>query len=341
MVEIMVPRAAPLDLGKPVARLFYNGIPLWDAISSQVISLTFTDNIEGQADEIQLDVHNKTGEWFERWRPEHGDIVEGSFGYLGSILVPIGTFYVDKPCAKGGRGGDTFSTSGQSAPVTKAARTEKTKSFEKQKLGDVVKKVAKDLGMEVEGEAPDVYFDNLRQRRETDLAFLKRLARDYGAYFVVKGKKIIFIDRKKVDEREPVRTLVKGAREIISYTLNYEAAKTYSKAKVSYYDGNTKKTIEAEVEDKSVKTGDTLKIDDKVENKAQAEALARSRLDEANKKQWTASFTVVGDPLLLAGQPIMLAGYGAWDRKYMIRKARHQLTRNGLTTAIEIAGLRT
>ena len=35
-----------------------------------------------------------------------------------------------------------------------------------------------------------------------------------------------------------------------------------------------------------------------------------------------------------------LAGYGAWDRKYMIQKARHQLMRSGLTTAIEIAGVR-
>lgn len=341
MVVIPVPRAAPLDLGKPVARLLYNGVPLWDAISSQVISLTFTDNIEGKADEIQLTVHNATGKWFEEWRPEHGDVIEGSFGYLGSIMVPIGTFYVDKPNAKGGRGGDTFSTSGQSAPVTKAARTEKTKSFENQKLGDVVKKVAKDLGMEVEGEAPDVYFDNLRQRRETDLAFLNRLAKDYGAYFVVKGKKIIFIDRKKVDEREPIRTFIKGEREINTYDLNYDVGGTYSKAKVSYFNGNTKEKIEAEVEDKDVKTGDTLKIDDKVENKGQAEKLAKSRLQDANRKQYTGSFNVVGDPLLLAGQPIGLLGYGLWDRKYMIGRARHQLVRGGLTTLAEIAGVRT
>lgn len=337
----LIARAAPLDLGRPIARLTYNGVPLWDAISSQVLDLTFTDNIEGEADEIALKVHNASGKWFSEWRPEHGDEIEGEYGYVGSIMVPIGTFFVDKPSAAGGRGGDTFSTSGQSAPVTKALRTKKTKAFENQKLGDIAKKVASEHGMEIVGTPPDISFERISQRRETDLAFLKRLAEDYGAFFKVAGKKIVFMPRKDVWDREAIRTLTKGSREINTYSLNYEAAKTASKAKASYYDGNQKKKIEVEVEDKEVKTGDTLRIDDRVENEGQANALAKSKLQKANLKQWTGSFNVVGDPLLLAGQNVMLSGYGRWDRKYSISKARHQLTRSGITTAMDIAGVRT
>ena len=339
-MSLILPRAAPLDLGRPTALLSYNGVPLWDEISSQVLSLTFTDNIEGEADEIELNVRNDTGQWFDAWRPEHADEVEGQFGYVGSVMVPIGTFFVDKPSAKGGRGGDTFSTSGQSAPVNKAIRTKKTRAFESQKLGDTVRKVAGELGMEVVGTPPDIRFDRISQRRETDLAFLKRLAEDYGCFFKVAGKKIIFMPRSEVYGRAAIRTIAKGQREIISYTLNYEAAKTASKAKASYYDGNQKKKIEVEVEDKEVKSGDTLRIDDRVENEGQAKALAKSKLQKANLKQWTANFTLVGDPLLLAGQNVQLSGYGKWDRKYSITKARHQLTRSGLTTAVEMAGVR-
>lgn len=337
---VALSRAAPLDLGQPIARLTYNGVLLWDAISSDVIDLTFTDNIEGEADEISLTVHNASGKWFREWRPEHGDEIKGEFGYVGGILVPIGTFYVDKPCAKGGRGGDTFSTSGQSAPITKALRTKKTKAFEKQKLGDIAKKVASEHGMQIVGTPPDISFERITQRRETDLAFLKRLAEDYGAFFKVAGKKIVFMQRSEVYGREAIRTLSKSEREIISYTLNYEAAKTASKAKASYYDGNQKKKIEVEVEDKQVKTGDTVRTDDRVENEGQARALAKSKLQKANLKQWTANMTLVGDPLLLAGQNVMLSGYGRWDRKYSITRARHQLTRSGLTTAVEMAGVR-
>lgn len=336
----VIGRAAPLDLGRPTARLTYNGVPLWEAISSDVISLTFTDNIEGEADEIQIDIQNASGKWFSAWTPEHGDEIKGEYGYVGGIMVPIGTFYVDKPCAKGGRGGDTFSTSGQSAPVSKALRTKKTKGFEKQKLGDIAKKVAGEHGMQIVGTPPDIQFDRITQRRETDLAFLKRLSEDYGAFFKVAGKKIVFMPRKDVWEREAIRTLVKGTREIISYTLNYEAAKTASKAKASYYDGNQKKKIEVEVEDKEVKTGDTLRLDDRAENEGQAKAMAKSKLQQANMKQWSGNFTIVGDPMLLAGQNVLTQGYGRWDRKYSISRARHQLVRGGLTVAIEIAGTR-
>lgn len=340
MAPLIIPRAAPLDLGRPTAKLTYNGVPLWDAISSQVISLTFTDNIEGEADEIQLEVRNNTGEWFDAWRPEHGDEVEGEFGYVGSVMVPIGTFFVDKPCAKGGRGGDTFSTSGQSAPVSKAMRTAKTRAFENQTLADVVRKVSGEHGMQVVGTPPSLHYDRISQRRETDLAFLKRLAEDYGCFFKVAGRKLVFMPRSEVYGRDAIRTIEKGSREIISYSLNYDVAKTASKAKASYYDGNQKKKIEVEVEDKDVKSGDTLRIDERVENEGQAQALAKSKLQKANLKQWTGNFTLVGDPLLLAGQNIQLSGYGKWDRKYSITKARHQLVRGGLTTAIEQAGVR-
>ncbi|PZU89123.1 MAG: late control protein D [Chelatococcus sp.] len=336
----MVSRAAPLDLGRPIARLTYNGVPLWDAISSDVIDLTFTDNIEGEADEIQLKVHNASGKWFSAWTPEHGDEIEGAFGYVGSIMVPLGTFFVDKPSAAGGRGGDTFSTSGQSAPVSKALRTQKTRAFENQTLADAVRKVAGEHGLEVVGTPPALHFERITQRRETDLAFLKRLAEDYGCFFKVAGKKLVFMARSEVWGRNAIRTIVKGSREIVSYTLNYEAAKTASKAKASYYLGNEKKKIEVEVEDSEVKTGDTLRIDDRAENEGQARELAKSRLQKANLKQWTGNFTLVGDPLLLAGQNVLLSGYGRWDRKYSITRARHQLSRSGLTTAIEQAGTR-
>ncbi|TCO15233.1 hypothetical protein EV666_102211 [Camelimonas lactis] len=333
-------RTAPLDLGQPTALLNYNGVPLWDSVSSHVLSLTFTDNIEGEADEIQLDLQNASGKWFDAWSPQHNDEVDGQFGYRGGLLVPVGTFFVDKPCAKGGRGGDTFSTQGQSVPVDKALRTKKTKAFENQKLGDIARKVAGEHGMQIVGTPPDIGFGRITQRRETDLEFLKRLAEDYGAFFAVKGKRVVFMPRKDVFGREPVRTITRGDREIISYQLAYNAPKTASKAQATYWEGNQKKKIDVEVEDRDVKTGDRVRIDDRVENEEQARTMAKSRLQKANLRQWTATFTLVGDPILLAGQSVQLAGYGHWDRKYSVLRARHQMTRSGMTTAVELVGVR-
>lgn len=340
MVSLIGARLAPLDLGEPWALLTYNGVPLFDAVSSQVISLSVTDNIEGQADEIDLTVHNADGKWFLAWSPEHGDRIEGALGYKGGVMVPIGTFFVDRPSARGGRGGDIFSTAGQSAPTTKPIRTKKTRAFEKQKLKQVADKVAGEHGMSVVGTPPDITFDRITQRRETDLGFLRRVFEDFGSFFKVAGTKIVVSSRDEVWARAPVRTFTRGDREIKSYGFSYNAGRTFSKAQVNYFDGKSKKKITGKAEDKKVKSGDTLKLDDRVENEGQANKLAKSRLDKANMKQWQGSFEVVGDPLLLAGQIVAVAGYGRFDRRYTIMRARHRITRAGYVTHVELQGVR-
>lgn len=327
-------------LPRPIVRLSYKGAPIYDEIRSIVTDLTFTDNLENEADEIDLKVDNSSGRWFDAWFPDHGDELEGALGYSAGAMKDMGLFYMDQPNASGSRSGDLFSMKGKSVPVKKALATKKTREFEKMSVGQIARKIAGENGFNVVGNPPDVTFDRITQRRETDLEFLKRLSGDYGAYFSVKGKQLVFILRGDVWSRPPVMLIRKGMREIISYDLKHEASKTHSKAKVSYFEGNQKKTINVEVEDKSVKTGDTLKIDDRVENEGQAKKLAKSKLDKANEKQWSGSLTMVGDPLLVAGQVIELSGYGRWDRKYTIKRARHHDSRASYTTAIEVTGVR-
>ena len=55
-----------------------------------------------------------------------------------------------------------------------------------------------------------------------------------------------------------------------------------------------------------------------------------------NKYEYTATFTLPGNPDLVAGVTVMLSGWGAWDGKYIISQAKHTIGKSGYTTQIRL-----
>lgn len=321
---------------EPFFRILYKGIDISSEVEPHLISCTYTDKVHGEADEIEVTVQDKDGLWRGPWCPEHGDKVRLWIGYKGGVIVPCGEFEIDEPAPRLSRSGDTFSFRGVSAPVSKALRTQKTKRFENKSLRQIAGEIAGGHGLTVMGTPPDVTFKDQPQRRERDLEFLSRLADEYGAYFSVRGSMLIFTKREELHDREPVFTLRAESDDYISCDLKRASHKTYSKAKLSYFEGNEKKKIEVEVEDGKVKNGDTLKLDDRVENEGQARLRAKAQLEKENLKRLTGNALLVGNPLLLAGQIMALdAGFGKWATNFVIKQSRHHLTRAGYTTNIE------
>lgn len=325
---------------EPIFQLFYRGVDISSELAPHLVSCTYTDKVHGEADDVEVTVQDRDGLWRGAWCPETGDEVTLAIGYKGGVIVPCGSFEIDEPAARLGRGGDSFTFRGQSAPVSKALRTKKTRGFDNQSLKDIAGKVASENGFTIVGTPPDIWFEHQRQRRERDLEFLSRMADDFGAYFSVKGRQLVFAERRELHERPPIFTLRAQSDDYISADLKRGSTKTASKAKASYFDGNQKKTIEVEVEDKDVRNGDTLRIDERVENEGQARAMAKSRLEKANLDKQTGNIVMVGNPLLLAGQVMALDdGFGKWAWRYIIKQSRHHITRSGYTTNIEIAAV--
>ena len=68
----------------------------------------------------------------------------------------------------------------------------------------------------------------------------------------------------------------------------------------------------------------------------EARALAEKQLRLHNKFGQTAGFTFPGDPGLVAGITVELAGWGFGDGKYIIKKAAHTVGGGGYTTKITL-----
>ena len=98
----------------------------------------------------------------------------------------------------------------------------------------------------------------------------------------------------------------------------------------------TKETIEYTYTPRNAnKDGQTLEINEKVSDKEEARKLAMKRLRQKNKAEFSAEFTLVGDVLLVAGVTVEVVGYGAFDGKYIIETATHNLT-GGYTVGVKL-----
>ncbi|SDQ70451.1 contractile injection system protein, VgrG/Pvc8 family [Pseudovibrio sp. Tun.PSC04-5.I4] len=331
-----------MDLREPFLSLKINGVEVADNLAPHLIDFSWTDNLHGKADEVSVTLRDDAGLWRGPWRPEKADKVIATIGYRGYPPMPCGEFEVDIPEAQGSRLNDRLSFKAVSAANSTEQRTKKSKSFEETNLKKVIEEVAKALNYTVSGKIEEIPFKFKRQRRERDLQFLTRLAEDYGYFFAIKDKQLVFYKREDLDKRDPATTfdLVDGTT-IISWKATDKTHQTYSKAKVAYAHGQKKKLITGEVQDLSIKSGDTLTIDERVEDEAEAKTVAKSRLAKANEDGLVATLTLVGDPLLIAGQVVALgATFGKYSASYLVHKAQHKIARGTYTTQLELKAIR-
>lgn len=79
-----------------------------------------------------------------------------------------------------------------------------------------------------------------------------------------------------------------------------------------------------------------LEITAKVADKDEAKALAEKLLRMHNKYAKTATFTMPGNPDLVAGVTVTLEGWGAWDGKYIITQAKHTVNGSGYKVQVKL-----
>ncbi len=330
-----------IALPEPAISLNVNGRDVTSDLDPHVLDMSFTDNLHGKADEVSVKLRDDQGLWRGPWRPEKGDKVKAGGGYLNGAFMEFGTFEVDIPRAAGSRGNDTLDFRATSAFQSSQLKTKRPEGNEEKSLKDIIGKVAGRNGYGVSGDIENIKWKYKNQRRERDLAFIRRLAEDTNHFVSLKDNKLVFYRRDQIEQQSPVRVfdLAEGG-EITNWSAEENQHKTYSKAKVAYLDPDKKKLIEAEETDSKVTTGDTLKIDERVESKGHAKKLAKSRLAKANEDRRTASLDLVGDPMLIAGLVIELGNtFGQYAGRYLIHVATHQFSRASYTTQLELKGV--
>lgn len=317
--------------------LVYQGVDITTSLEPYLTDFTYTDN-EGKSDDIQITLQDRDEKWQGPWLPKKGDLIVASVQQLDwtkegdNRTLNCGTFYVDSADFKGPP--DVFTIKALSVPIKLGGKsTDKSKVWEQTTLSEIAQDIADESELTLLFDATDYTYDRVDQIKKKNLAFLKSLAQKEGISVKVSGDQLILYDQFVYEGKSTVDKLVKKQSNIIDYS--FSISDEYKKAEISYFDENSKKTLNYTFVAPEVEDGPTLTINESVESLAEAKRRAQKELRDKNKDAKTAKFTVLGNPKLLQGLTVDVVGFGGYDDKYFIESSVHKVT-GGYTTQLNL-----
>jgi len=331
----------------------YNNKDISVDISKYLKIISYTDNLSGEADDLQITLEDKAGLWQSTWMPEKGAlldvILQQKYWQTLSALpqsLRLGLFEIDEITSSGYP--SEVQIKAVSVPDNNTLRgTERSRSWEKAKLQVIANDIASAAGMSLFWDTEEnPVLDRAEQTEQSDLSFLYAICKDKGLALKISDKKIIIFDEAKYEAEKAKITIVKpgtvykkesGMKYLFvgtGYSLRTKIRDIYAACRVSYQQGSSKSNIEATYT-AAGKKGKTLQVNEQVESVAEALNLAKKRLREKNKDEVTGSLNMLGNFVLLSGVTVNLLGFGAFDDKYLITRASHDIG-SGYTTNIDV-----
>lgn len=309
----------------------YNGKLITSTIAPYVTGITYTDPASGEADSLDITVHDRNRLWTGAWFPAAGDILSATIAIVGSSLN-CGSFIVDNYSFNGWP--VTGTISGVSVPVDSCFReTARTKNWEDVTIEEIGKEIASRAGIslawDVEGEP--FKLTNVEQSEQTDCEFYMSLCEKYGLSMKVYSNKIVVYDREAYKRKPSVATLYPS--EILSWSWSSTTAKTYTGGEFTYTEPNTEEEIKVNVGGGSR----ILKESGKADSVADAERQIQAAVDNANHGMVKLSVTIMGNAAFVASQNVDITGLGRLSGKYFIDNIAHAVGNSGYTMDMELS----
>ncbi|TEB13359.1 phage late control D family protein [Pelotomaculum propionicicum] len=322
--------------------LVYENVDITADLQPHLANWSYTDNLSGQADDLQITLEDREQLWAGDWMPEKGakvtaKIIRENWEEDGKTdELALGQFELDE--IEVGNPPSAVTIKGTSIPESSSLRGEnKNKAWEKTNLSVIAGDIAGGASLELFYDTEDdPEYDRIEQTEEYDLAFLQRLCNDAGLALKVSDSQIVIFDEAKYEQQEPIDTIIRGQVRITGYSGRTTLTGMYSSCRVDYHDAEQKESIKYEfTPDNPPKTGRVLVVNERVKSVAEAERLAKKKLRDANKDGTTFSLTLVGEIKYLAGLTVNLVGWGKFDGKYIITQAGHG-QQSGYETKLEL-----
>lgn len=333
------------------AEITFAGVNITKDIQPYLLSLTYTDNEDGEADDLQLTLQDRDGLWLENWLQEAVETAAAGQLKIGVVLLAenwqsngqdkmldCGTFELDSVTAQSTP--STLTIKATALPFSaKIRQTLQTKAWENYTLSGIAKELAAANGLACIYDASgNPFYSRVEQLQESDIAFLQKLCYKAGLNLKAAGTMLVLFDQAAYEQKPSVFIIKRGGGGYIKYKLNAGSAGTqYASCRVSYVEPTSGKCIEgvAQAED-NTGSSQRLEIAAKVASAAEAKALAEKYLRSYNKFAKTASFSLPGNVDLVAGLTVELTEFGGWSGKYIISRATHSLSGSGYSTQIDL-----
>jgi phage protein D len=214
----------------PYFKVFYEDVDVTNDLTESVLSIAYSDAVEGESDEIRIVLHDFHGKWKSQWRSNNGDKISVQIGYSQDSLLDCGSFEIDEIRYKGQP--DTVEISAIAIGVTNTLREFKSRTFENQTIRQIASAIASESGLNLVSYFPIIQAEFVQtigqslaanklldlnilravQNRETDLQFLNRIANKFGISFSVRGENMYFFLIYDVDS-------VRATVDVVHYDI--------------------------------------------------------------------------------------------------------------------------
>lgn len=331
------------DIGRrTLLHVDYNHQNVTDIINKYIKSWTYTDNLSGEIDNLQITLQDRDDIWINEWFPRKGSIITPTLyktqWNATELKTKLGEFEIDSISGNGPP--STIKIDALSITEANSLRGEqKSRAWEKVNLKKVAGDIAKANNMPLHFQTVEnPVKERWEQEGETDLAFLHSICKDAGLCLKLVNKTIVILDEADYEQQEPITTINRKSKEsdlikVDTWSFNTALTGTYKACTVKYRNAQKKKTYKATFTPKNVPNniGRTLVINnEEVSSDEEAYKLAKKKLRETNKNATTINLTVVNLIHIDAGMTFNLAGFGQLDGKYIVTKVIHRETNTSL-----------
>ena len=332
-------------------------VDISEDISKFFVSMDYTDNMDGKADDLTISLEDRAGIWLNSWLPDdEGNILDVTVHIFnritlddGEVIVHLGKFEIDEVTCNGMP--STVQIKAVSVVGNSSLRSErKNFSWEKVTFRKIAEDVANrnNLSLLLDcDENPEI--DHIEQANQPDLEFLLKLCQNHGLSLKVTPEQLIIFDEYKYEQKEPLITVYKpgsdphGGKEIIltwisDWNFRQKTRDTYHKCIVKTQQSKKKEAITGEfaAPDTPADTKKILHISQQVKDEAEAQRLAKKKLREKNKDKTTGSFTTIGNFNFAAGATLDIRNFGKFSGKYIIPKVNHNISGSEFKTTVEV-----
>ncbi|MFA8631438.1 phage late control D family protein [Xanthomonas campestris pv. campestris] len=219
----------------PQWRVVLDGTDLTERIAPRLLDLTLTECRGGEADQLDLRIHDHDGKMA---LPKRGVRLAVALGWKDTGLVDKGTFIVDEVEYSGAP--DIITVRARSADLTADMRTRRERSWHNTTLGAVLNTLAGEHGLtpRVAEALARTKLSHLDQANESDMNLLTRLGQRFDAVATVKAGALLFapIGAGTTASGKPLPTVTLTRRDGDQHRYSVADRDAYTGVRASWVD---------------------------------------------------------------------------------------------------------
>ena len=340
-----------------LTEVLYDGVDIRAQIDPWLLELTFVDHLEGtEPDAIEVKVEDRQRLFQGPLYARKGAALGFAFGLEGGAVFESRQGYlIDEINVDGPPDVVTWRAIGQ--VPSGALHTRVSRAWTGTTLTELAQAVGRQHGLEVVVEAERVQLRYVCQQDESDLAFLKRLAEDYGLILQLRGSKsggkplVVITGLDRLMTRPPVFEVPR--REVTRFRFRDKTTPGAAGAYTRYFDSSLKELVEIEVAEEPVLGRDRITRQPAAALRGRGHKLrtVRRQAPEVHVRralkspagfEHEATLTLPGNPLVRSGVTLQLPvegeeGWAVNGGLWLAVHSRHTLeVGSGYTTEVTI-----